>query len=68
MTSKEYIYSHDFGYGKISEFENLNKINLRNIDDLKLYVFDILSKNFDAIVKKDDIFVLENETLMISVR
>ncbi len=35
MESKEYILSHDFGYGKEQE---IAKLELRNIEDVKIYV------------------------------
>lgn len=39
------VKNHDYGYGKNET--NLNKINLRNIDDLKEYIEDVLECNFE---------------------
>ena len=37
MDSKEYVSSHDFGYGREPELDKLIKLELRNIDDVKFY-------------------------------
>lgn len=46
--SKEYVLSHDFGYGKEEELEILKKLKLRNKDDLGVYVDDVITNAFDA--------------------
>ena len=46
MNSKEYVLNHDFGYGRVPETKIINKLNLRNIEDLKIYVDDILENCF----------------------
>ena len=42
MNSKEYVKSHDFGYGKSPEIQEINKLKLRNENDLKVYIEDTL--------------------------
>ncbi len=42
MNSKEYVKSHDFGYGRSPEIQEINKLNLRNENDLKVYIEDAL--------------------------
>ena len=51
MFSKRYVLNHDFGYGKENQKEEINKLNLRNINDLKYYIKDFISNVFDASVK-----------------
>lgn len=48
MNSKKYIVSHDFGYGKIPEQTFINKLKLRNLNDIKYYIQDILYNAFDC--------------------
>ncbi len=45
MNSEKYVLDHDFGYGKNINPKCLNKLFLRNIEDLKVYVKDIIYKN-----------------------
>lgn len=52
MTSKDYVLKHDYGYGKEPEQEILNKLNLRNFDDLNVYVNELINSMFVA--KVDD--------------
>ena len=46
MNSKEYVLNHDFGYGREPELKELNKLELRNIEDVKVYVADVLENAF----------------------
>ena len=46
----DYVLKHDFGYGKDLEQKEINKLNLRNYDDLTTYVDEVISM-FDAKVK-----------------
>ena len=48
MDSRAYVKGHDFGYGKMNEFCKINKLKLRNADDVKEYVFDALINAFDC--------------------
>lgn len=50
--SKEYVLNHDYGYGKEPEQENLNKLELRNSEDLKVYVNDVIANAFVATYKR----------------
>ena len=38
----EYVLNHDYGYGREKEIEQLNKLLLRNLQDLDTYVMDII--------------------------
>ncbi len=48
MNSKEYIESHDFGYGKEPEQRILNKLELRNEEDAKEYIAGVLENAFEC--------------------
>lgn len=46
MNIRNYVLNHDYGYGREPELKNLYKLNLRNIDDLRVYINDILNNAF----------------------
>ena len=46
MDSNEYVLKHDFGYGREPELDELIKLELRNIEDVKVYVADALENAF----------------------
>ncbi len=46
MKSFEYVLKHDFGYGE--DKEQINKLLLRNMQDLQIYVRDVLDNAFKA--------------------
>ncbi len=48
MNSKDYIESHDFGYGKEPEQRFLNKLELRNEEDAKEYIAGVIENAFDC--------------------
>lgn len=49
MNSKEYVLNHNFKLGKDPDGKELNKLTLRNIDDLKIYLNDLIELNFPVI-------------------
>lgn len=51
--SKDHVLNHQFGYGQKKEKTNLNKLELRNITDLKIYVADVFFNAFFASYKKN---------------
>lgn len=51
QSSRDYVLNHQFGYGQEEEKEELNKLELRNIDDLKVYVDDAVVNAFNATYK-----------------
>lgn len=56
----EYVLNHDYGYGKEPEQEELNKLELRNIEDLKVYIKDIMKNTFNASVRKNTLTFLDD--------
>ena len=65
IDSKKYALSHDFGYGVCPELKNLKKINLRNIEDLKVYLRDLINSLFTH--TKDNIIKIENYKIEIII-
>ncbi len=45
MSKNKYVIDHDYGYGLNVNPKKINKLYLRTINDLKLYVKDIIYKN-----------------------
>ena len=39
--NNDYVLKHDFGYGR-EELEELNRLTLRNLNDVEVYVLDII--------------------------
>lgn len=63
MNSKEYVLQHDYGYGKNVNPNNINKLYLRNIEDLKVYVKDIVYKN---VISLNEVNISDiNKTIVI---
>lgn len=46
--SRDYVLNHQYGYGLNKEKRNLNKLNLRSIEDLRVYVNDVVGSSFNA--------------------
>ena len=46
-----YVLKHDFGYGK--DFKDLNKLQLRNVQDLKDYLKLILLFTYNVRVEQE---------------
>lgn len=63
MDSKEYILKHDFGYGRNPETKIINKLELRNIKDLKVYIDDVLENCFLDYEKNS--FILNDKKIII---
>ncbi len=38
----EYVLNHDFGYGREEELDELNRLKLRNLNDVETYVLEII--------------------------
>lgn len=57
MKSKDYVLKHDFGYGREPELEDdeLIKLELRNIDDVKFYIGWTLRDVFHARISRQNI-------------
>ena len=46
MDSKDYVLNHDFGYGREPELDDLFKLKLRNLEDVKVYVLDSIQNAY----------------------
>lgn len=66
--SKNYVLSHDYGYGKEPEQEKLNKLKLRSVEDLKVYVDDVIGNAFVATYNNNIIeFKTENQKTKVEI-
>ena len=61
LENNSYVMNHDFGYGSEPEKKELNKLLLRNFDDLKFYVLNIISISFFANVEKNIISFFDSK-------
>ena len=66
MNSKNYVLHHNYGYGLDEEENELNKLTLRNLTDLKVYITD-LTKQFNA-KRKHNKLKFNNETIKIKIK
>ena len=57
-----YVLNHDFGYGREEELEELNRLKLRNINDVEAYVLDII-KNGMVCSFGRRVYILEKEEI-----
>ena len=55
MNSKEYVLNHNFGYGTGKLDATLNKLELRNIQDVNFYINWSIKELFVANVTEDNI-------------
>lgn len=62
MNSKDYVLKHDFGYGRDLEIGNLNKLELRNIDDLEIYIAWSIRNIFSAEFDDNNLLTFENNS------
>lgn len=68
LNSKDYVLNHDYGYGKEPEQENLNKLKLRSVEDLKVYVDDVIGNAFVATYNNNIIeFKLDKTKVKIEI-
>ena len=63
-----YVLKHDFGYGKEPELQDLQKLLLRNFDDLKTYVFDLLQKEFESKIIDGNLYILDDCLKMVVIK
>ena len=61
----DYVLKHDFGYGREEELP-IKKLLLRNFEDCKDYVDDIVSHSFEAKVENSTLFFTK-ENLKVQV-
>ncbi|MBR6778772.1 MAG: hypothetical protein IKM43_01280 [Clostridia bacterium] len=56
-----YVLNHEYGYGKVPEQKVLNKLMLRNIDDLKTYIQQCVKDVFTADYKNNVVYFFDNK-------
>lgn len=63
---KNYVQNHNYGYGENNQ--KINKLNLRNIEDLKDYLNDVLENELDfPFEKKENNFLIEPLGISIDI-
>lgn len=50
-SSKNYVLTNLYGYGQEEETQKLNKLKLRNYEDVCVYVDDVVVNTFNATYK-----------------
>jgi len=59
----KYVLEHDYGYGKDIE-ESIKKLTLRNLQDCKDYIEELLSITFDASLHNSVLCFRSNKELV----
>ena len=67
MDSKGYVLNHDFGYGKGDLDSILNKLELRNMEDVKFYVNWSMKEIFLANVTNDNIITIFDDNSKVQI-
>ena len=69
MTSKDYVLKQDFGYCREPELENLIKLELRNYEDVKVYVEWTIREVFSADVNSKNVITFwgDNKKAQITI-
>ena len=68
MNSKDYVLKHDFGYGREPELINLNKLELRNLEDVKVYVNWSIREAFSARVDDNNLIVFLEDDSKVQIK
>ena len=63
----DYVLKHDFGYGREEELEELNKLTLRNIKDVEVYVTDVIKNTFAHSTEKKVFLIDEQEVEEVKI-
>lgn len=66
MKSNTYVLNHNYGYGKTNEPKQLNKILLRNENDLLVYINDAIKNAFRGEFKNNHL-TINNQTFLIKI-
>lgn len=67
MNSNDYVLNHDFGYGREPELEELIKLKLRNFEDLKVYINNIITTQFVATVKNNTVTFRDGQKTQVFI-
>ena len=59
----EYVLKHDFGYGQDEELP-IKKLKLRNFQDCKDYVIDILQQAFVATLNENKLYFPSDKSIV----
>ena len=65
--SEPYVLNHDFGYCKDLEFDSLNKLELRNFDDVSIYINQAIRELFFATVDENNLITFLDDQSKVKV-
>ena len=65
--SKAYIFEHDFGYGREPELNSLKKLELRDFEDVKIYVNQAVRELFFATVDENNLITFLDDQSKVKV-
>ncbi len=69
LNSEKYVLYHNYGYGNVVEKKTIEKLKLRSVEDLKVYVKDVINNAFVATYKKGIInFENSNQKSLIEIK
>ena len=68
MTSKDYVLKHDFGYCREPELKNLIKLELRNYEDIKVYIEWTIREVFSADVDSNNIITFSEDKTKVQIK
>lgn len=66
MENNTYVLNHNYGYGKTNEPKQLNKILLRNENDLWVYINNAIKKAFREEFKNNQL-TTNNQIFLIKI-
>ena len=61
------VLNHNFGYGGEVEMEELNKLELQSIEDLKTYISQLLNTMFVAKVENFKLTFQDNSKINVCI-
>lgn len=64
----QYVMQHDYGYGAEPERKQLNKLELRNFDDCRVYIEDAIGSQLNAYFTNGLIeFIITGEKFLLTM-
>lgn len=67
-SSEKYVINHRYGYGGKNLKKELNKLELRNVNDLLVYIDGVIDNAFDAEYKDKTLrFYIDNSKCKIVI-
>lgn len=67
QNDKNYVLNHNYGYCNAVEKKTINKLKLRCIEDLRVYVEDVINNAFIATCKNNIVMFEHNQQQAILI-